>query len=139
MYALVNDVVAYPQFVQHCIATEVLEASETAMCASLSLQRTGVSLLLKTENTLIAPSDTQAGSIVMHLVEGPFTDFEGRWQFTPLRAGACKVSLHITFSMNNAVTSRVAGSLFESIGNSLVDAFCRRAEHIYGRPGAVLS
>lgn len=126
MYDLVNDVAAYPQFVDNCAAAEVLEQSESHMLARLSLEKAGVKLSFITRNALTPPEQ-----IELQLQEGPFARFNGRWQFTPLREGACKVSLHIEFEMNSAITSRLASGVLESVSHSLVDAFCARADQIY--------
>lgn len=127
MYNLVNDVAAYPQFVDHCAATNVIESSDTHMLATLSLEKAGVALSFTTHNTLTQPTQIQ-----LQLKDGPFSNFTGRWQFTPLREGACKVSLYIEFTMNNAVTSKLASGVLESVSHSLVDAFCKRADKLYG-------
>jgi ribosome-associated toxin RatA of RatAB toxin-antitoxin module len=55
----------------------------------------------------------------------------GLWQFTPLREGACKASLYLEFQMQNALASKLAGDLLESMANTLVDAFSRRADQLY--------
>ena len=55
MYALVNDVAAYPEFVDNCVAAEVLESSTSHMVASLSLKKAGVSLSFTTRNKLTPP------------------------------------------------------------------------------------
>ncbi len=128
MYDLVNDVAAYPQFVDHCMASEVLEHSDTHMLATLSLEKAGVALSFTTRNQLTRPSQ-----IVLQLEQGPFANFTGRWQFTPLREGACKVSLFIEFQISSALSSRVASSILESVSHSLVDAFCVRADALYGK------
>lgn len=127
MFDLVNDVAAYPTFVEHCVATRLIERSDTYMVAKLVLEKAGVELAFTTRNTLTHPSQ-----IVLQLEEGPFANFTGRWQFTPLREGACKVSLYIDFVMSNAITSRLASGVLESVSHSLVEAFCLRADQVYG-------
>lgn len=135
MFDLVNDVAAYPEFVDHCVASAVNDSSATHMRASLSLEKAGVALTFSTENRLERfDDDEQVCVIDMTLADGPFSSLSGRWQFTPLRADACKVSLYLEFVVNNAIASRLAANLFETMGNTLVDAFCRRADELYG-PG----
>lgn len=127
MFDLVNNVVAYPQFVAHCVSAEVIEQSDTMMTAKLSLAKAGIEMAFTTRNTLVRPQ-----SITLLLLDGPFASFNGSWRFTHLREGACKVSLYIEFATDNAVTSKIASGLFESISHSLVDAFCSRAKSVYG-------
>ena len=127
MYALVNDVAAYPEFVDNCVAAEVLEFSASHIVASLSLKKAGVSLSFTTRNQLTPPSQ-----ITLALEQGPLSQLSGSWQFTELREGACKVSLQLEFVVKNSVTSRLASAVLESVSHSLVDAFCQRADQLYG-------
>ena len=126
IYDLINDVMAYPQFVDYCVASEVLAQSEAEMLASISLQRAGISLSFTTRNRLNYPTE-----IEMVLEDGPFSEFSGRWTLLPLREGACKVSLELDFVMENAIAGKLAGGLLESVSHALVDAFCRRADTVY--------
>ena len=127
MYDLVNDVAAYPQVVDHVVGAEIIDLSPEMMTAKLSFAKSGVEMSFTTQNNLERPV-----SIALNLVDGPFTAFTGRWQFTHLREGACKVSLYIEFVTDSALTSKLASGLFESISHSLVDAFYERAKLIYG-------
>ena len=127
MYYLVNDVAAYPEFVDHCEAAEVLESSDSHMVASLTLKKAGVSLSFTTRNELTPPSQ-----ITLALEEGPLSKLTGSWQFIELREEACKVSLQLEFVLKNSVTSRLASAVLESVSHSLVDAFCQRADKLYG-------
>ena len=69
--------------------------------------------------------------IYMVLEEGPFSMFEGNWTFAELRDDACKVELDLQFEFTSPLMSMILSPLFEDIGNTLVDAFSRRAESIY--------
>jgi ribosome-associated toxin RatA of RatAB toxin-antitoxin module len=71
-------------------------------------------------------------AIDMELVDGPFSHLSGGWQFRGLDQLGCKVSLEVEFEVKNRATNQLLGRYFEQICNSLVDAFVRRAEHIYG-------
>jgi len=69
--------------------------------------------------------------MVMHFVEGPFSVFEGRWQFDELSDSACKVTLHLEFQFSNPILAMTLGSKFERNANRQVDALCERAEQVY--------
>ena len=132
MYSLVNDVAGYPAFVPFCPATSVLEASATSLTASIEVERAGIRVSLTTRNTLV-PGE----SIHMVLIDGPLKSFDGRWQFIAIHdaKGAlkgCRVELGIDFEFRSAALGLVAGPVFESSWNALVDAFVRRAHEIYG-------
>jgi ribosome-associated toxin RatA of RatAB toxin-antitoxin module len=72
--------------------------------------------------------------IEIRLLEGPFLRLEGFWHFQALRSDASKVSLNLEFEFANSLMSLAIGPVFQQITNSLVDAFCRRATELYGRP-----
>ena len=68
----------------------------------------------------------------MNLEEGPFTKLHGVWVFKPLGEKACKISLDMTFDYAGAIVKATLGPLFNQAANTLVDAFCQRAKHLYG-------
>jgi ribosome-associated toxin RatA of RatAB toxin-antitoxin module len=76
----------------------------------------------------------QPGKMIeMRLLEGPFKRLEGYWRFDTLREGACKVSLDMDFEFSSRMLGMVVGPVFTQVANTLVDAFCRRAEEVYGK------
>jgi ribosome-associated toxin RatA of RatAB toxin-antitoxin module len=75
-------------------------------------------------------------AIDMELVEGPFSYLNGGWDFKPLDHIGCKVSLEVEFEVKSRATNRLLSRSFEEICNSLVDAFVRRANDVYGVSGA---
>ena len=70
--------------------------------------------------------------IELELIEGPFDVFSGSWGFQALGDMACKVNLHLEFSLKNNLLSAAAGRLFDTVTANLVDAVSRRAKHLYG-------
>ncbi|MHA6495356.1 type II toxin-antitoxin system RatA family toxin [Pseudomonas borbori] len=127
LFELVNDVASYPEFLPWCSASEVLEASATHMRASLEVAKAGFSQRFVTSNTLVPGQ-----SIELNLEEGPFTQLHGQWQFKPLTDKACKISLDLTFDYAGPLVRATLGPLFNQAANTLVDAFCQRAKHLYG-------
>lgn len=128
MYALVNDVERYPEFLPWCRASKILEQSPTEMRASLDLARGGFHKTFTTRNSL------EAGrAITITLEHGPFRHLEGRWRFTDLDADGSKVTLDMEFEFSSKMLDLMAGPVFHEICNSLVDAFIRRAAALHGR------
>jgi ribosome-associated toxin RatA of RatAB toxin-antitoxin module len=71
----------------------------------------------------------------MHLVEGPFSRLDGDWKFTPLGGQgqrACKVELALCYGFDNTALAALVGPVFDKIAGSMVDAFVKRAEAVYG-------
>ncbi len=128
MYTLVNDVTAYPLYMDGCVHTEVHEQSTEAMLATLYLEKRGIKLQFTTRNQLDAPK-----SVVMALDDGPFDRFEGRWFFQRLDTSACKVILDIQFDLSSRLAGMATAQLFDGVSNNMVDALVKRAKEVYGR------
>ncbi len=127
LFQLVNDVEAYPDFMDGCVGATVLSCDDDVMEARLELARGGIRQSFATRNVLNPPSE-----IVLQLIDGPFERFAGRWDFLALDDAACKLSLNLEFSVNSKVLGAAAARLFEGVTNNLVDAVCRRARQLYG-------
>lgn len=128
LFALVNDVAAYPQYMEGCVGAEVLAADAASMTARLDLARGRIRQSFTTCNRLQPPA-----RIIMELVDGPFESFEGSWEFHPLGDSACKVTLDLRFTMTSRIAGMAAGKLFQSVANHLVDALGARARQLYGQ------
>ncbi len=127
MYALVEDFLAYPDFLPWCTGATLHFRDEDTIEASLSLQRSGIRKSFRTRNTL-QPGDAMG----ITLVGGPFRHLAGCWRFEQLGADGSKVSLELDFEFENRVTDTLFGRYFESTCNSLIDSFTKRAHEIYG-------
>lgn len=127
MFDLVNDVAAYPRYLDGCVGAEVLSESTSSMLATLFLQKRGIKMQFTTENILDSPK-----SIEMVLKDGPFRHFSGRWFFQHLSDDACKVILDIDFQLSNRIVSSAAKNLFDSVSHSMVDMIVKRARSLYG-------
>ena len=71
----------------------------------------------------------------MQLVNGPFSRLDGQWRFVPIGDGtqrACRVELELHYGFDNATLGRLVGPVFDRIAGSLVDAFVKRANQVYG-------
>ena len=128
MYEVVNDVASYPQFLAGCESSEVHEASESHMLATLVLVKAGLRYQFTTRNQLVAGQ-----SISMQLQQGPFQQLEGEWRFQSLTPQACKVALTLSFVLDSQFKAAAAEHVFGQLANAMVDAFCEQAVKKYGR------
>ena len=126
MFALVNDIDAYAEFLPWCGGSKVLEAGETEIVATLMIVFKGIRKTFTTRNRLYPHRQ-----ITLTLVDGPFSDLSGAWRFTELRAGASKIELNLEFGFANKLTEKIVGPVFHVIADSMVDSFCQRADQIY--------
>lgn len=126
MYALVNDVEAYPSFLPWCERAELLLSEPARMRARLTVNKGRFRYAFTTENRLVADR-----SIDLGLVEGPFRRFRGTWHFDAADGG-CLIRFHIEFEFANRLLGVAMGAAFKPIADSLVDAFKRRAYEVHG-------
>jgi coenzyme Q-binding protein COQ10 len=127
MFALVNDIKSYPDFLPWCTETHLIESKVNALTASVSISFGKIKQNFTTANTM--EPDT---SINMELVKGPFKKLHGYWQFDDDENGGCLVSLDMQFEFKNKLMKHTLGPAFKKITNSLVEAFVERAHVVYG-------
>lgn len=128
MFALVNDVASYPEFLPWCSGSEVLSESADELTARIDFSVGGVSKSFTTHN-----NNTPFSGIVISLVEGPFSSLEGNWRFDPLGDAGCRIALSMQYGFSSKMVAMVVGPVFGKIANSLVDAFMHRAVEVYGK------
>lgn len=130
MFRLVTDVAQYPRFLPWCDRAIVLEQDEHGMRAEIGLSFGGIRQSFTTRNDHVP-----GRRVSMRLVDGPFSNLDGQWTFNPVGdAGqrACKVELDLNYGFKNAALAAVVGPVFDRIAGTLVDAFVKRAEQVYG-------
>lgn len=128
MFALVDDIKRYPEFLPWCRSTREWERSEDEVRASIELAKGAMHKTFTTHNRL-----QKNKMIEMRLVEGPFHHLEGFWRFEELGERACKVTLDMEYEFSSTLLKMTVGPVFNQITNTLMDAFCRRAVEIYGK------
>lgn len=126
MFRLVNDIARYPEFLPWCAGAEIHQQSEAEITASLDIAKGGVRHRLTTQNQLLVPE-----AIEMKLVDGPLRNLSGRWHFRALNEEACKVILTLEFEFASSLSRMTFGPVFNQAANTMVDAFCRRADQVY--------
>lgn len=130
MYALVTNVTSYPAFLPWCDRASIVEEHEGGMTAKVGISLAGLHQSFTTRNT-----HEQDRKVSLQLVEGPFSKLSGQWDFTPVGDAserACKVELTLRYDFASVALAAVVGPVFDKIAGSLVDAFVKRAGHVYG-------
>ena len=130
LFSLVIGVEQYPQFLPWCDKAHVLEQDSTSMLAEVGIAFSGIRQSFVTRNTHEAGRRVQ-----MHLVRGPFSKLEGDWHFSPVGDGtqrACRVELQLRYGFDNAALAALVGPVFDRIASTMVEAFVKRAEQVYG-------
>ena len=128
MFALVEDIERYPQFLPWVSAAQLVERKPGEVVGRLEMHRAGMREIVTTRNVLTPPRE-----IALTLVTGPFKTLEGRWTFEPIGTDrGTRVDLTIRFEFLNPMLTLLLSRSFEKSCNDLVDAFVARARAIYG-------
>ena len=130
MYALVTDVAQYPKFLPWCDRARVLSEDAAGMSAEIGIAFSGLHQTFTTRN-----DHTPGRKVAMRLLKGPFSKLDGEWSFVPMQdpaLRACRVELTLHYGFDNALLGRLVGPVFDKIAGSLVDAFVKRAQQVYG-------
>ena len=128
MFALVNNVALYKEFLPWCGDSEELSRNEDEVKASVMISHSGLNKTFTTLNRL-----QKNKMIEIKLVDGPFKHLYGFWRFDSLSEDACKISLDLEYEFSNMMLAIAIGPVFNHIANSMVDSFCQRAEAVYGK------
>ncbi len=126
MFALVDAVEKYPEFLPWCGGTELIFRDALLTRATIRINYHGIRQSFSTENAKREPHLIQ-----IKLIEGPFRTLEGSWRFTDL-GGGCKIELSLRYEFASRMLDKLLGPVFGYIANNLVDAFVKRAHSIYG-------
>jgi ribosome-associated toxin RatA of RatAB toxin-antitoxin module len=135
MYALVTTVHDYPRFLPWCERADVLDEGPNGATARLHLHYLGLRQAFTTRNT-----HEPDASVVLKLVDGPFSVLDGTWLFKALGeepaagepARACRIEFEMRYAFSSRALEAVVSPVFDRIANTFVDAFVQRAEQVYG-------
>ena len=132
MFKLVADVESYPKFLPLCEALK-LKRRETRGGKEVLIATMAVGYKLIRESfTTEVILDSEARSIVVHYLDGPFSYLENRWSFRPLTSKACEIDFYIAYSFRSRLLERLMGGLFDKAVRRYTTAFEERADAIYG-------
>ena len=127
MYALVEDVNAYPEFLPWCGGAEILNKEGNLTRAAITIDFRGIKQRFSTQNRADPPK-----VIEMTLIDGPFRELDGNWQFKPLGEQACKIEFRLHYEFSSKLLGKIFGPVFHYIASTFVDAFVKRARQLYG-------
>jgi ribosome-associated toxin RatA of RatAB toxin-antitoxin module len=127
MYALVDGVETYPEFLPWCSASQVHNRGAGSTEATVEMNFKGVKQRFTTVNT-----NHPHTRIDLKLKDGPFKSLVGHWHFKKLGELGCKVSLDLTYEFAAGPVQVLIGAAFDKVALTLLDAFVSRADLIYG-------
>jgi ribosome-associated toxin RatA of RatAB toxin-antitoxin module len=126
MFALVNDVARYPEFLPWCTGARVEDVSAGERVATLKIARGVLQTEFTTRNTL-----QQDARIHMQLMHGPFRDLTGEWRFDAIGERGSRVHFRVEFEFKNRLSATAFNAVFEAMCGTIIDAFVVRARAVY--------
>ena len=127
MYRLVKDVERYPEFLPWCGGAQIKETFDDGVVASVDINKGSLHKSFTTRNHF-----TEDREITLQLVDGPFSDLNGAWNFEAIGDMGCRVSLFLEFDFSSTLASVTIGPVFNLIADRLLDAFVEEANRLYG-------
>ena len=112
MYALVDNIEAYAEFLPWCTAASLVSRTDSELVASLTIGYGAMNSVFTTRNEL-----QPCSSMNMELLNGPFTSLDGRWEFETFGAGegesveGCEVRLRVAFEFASIMQDMLFGRL----------------------------
>jgi ribosome-associated toxin RatA of RatAB toxin-antitoxin module len=130
VYAVVDDVANYHQFLPNCAGSGVSSRSAVddsigdaasgsqRVLGYMDLAFLGMRYRLDSDNV-----HTPHSRIELRLLKGPFKNLAGQWDIKPLGDLGCKVSYAMQWEYANPLLAITVGQRFEAIAKQLLDAF----------------
>lgn len=126
MFALVDEIEKYADFLPWCSNANVLSRDEDEVKATIEVAAAGFAKSFTTSNR-----NQKNKMIEIRLIDGPFNHLEGFWLFEDLADEGSTVTLDLEFEMAGGMLAFAFDPIFHQVANSLVDAFVERANDVY--------
>ena len=135
LFALVGDVMAYPDFVPWITSmrtwnARALEGGVETVDAEAGV---GFSFLRERFSTRVR-RDPTARQIDVTLLSGPFRRLANRWQFFEVGEGRTRVEFDIDFQFKSRLLEGLLAANFARAVDRLMACFEARAQALYGTP-----
>lgn len=125
MFALVDGVETYPEFLPWCSSVEVFARTATQTHARIDIDFHGVRIHVATRNSNEPPE-----WIRLELADGPFEHLRGHWHIRALGGDGCAIELVMDYAFSSRALESVMGAVFGFIVESLVERFVERADDL---------
>ena len=128
MFDLVADVGRYPEFLPWCMGARIRSQTDELLVADLIIGFKG----LRENFTSHVALDRKAMTINVTYQGGPFKYLNNNWKFEEIEVGQCTLDFYVDFEFKSRILQRVIEMLFGEAVRRMVDAFEKRAAHLYG-------
>ncbi|MGZ6018556.1 MAG: type II toxin-antitoxin system RatA family toxin [Phenylobacterium sp.] len=134
LFALVGDVMAYPDFVPWITSMRTWNARALAEGVETVDAEAGVGFsFLKERFSTRVRRDAGARQIDVSLLSGPFKRLANRWQFFEAGEGQTRVEFDIDFQFKSRLLEALLSANFAHAVDRLMSCFEDRAKALYGQ------
>ncbi len=128
IFALVEDIPAYPQFLPWCGRSRVIEDRGDEALAEITISHGAFGKSFTTRNRYQRPKLAE-----LRLINGPFRFLEGLWQLEAVTGGT-RVTLDLRFEFSSRLIGAFLDPIFKQAAETMVQSFASRARAVYGPP-----
>jgi coenzyme Q-binding protein COQ10 len=137
MFDLVADVERYPEFVPLCKSLRIRQRTPKADGTEIVVCEMTVAFkLVQQAFTTRVTLDRPNLKIYVEYLQGPFSNLENRWSFEAKPDNGCDVGFFLSYEFKSRMLAMLMGTMFDTAFQRFAAAFEKRADAIYGRPGA---
>ena len=137
LFALVGDVMAYPEFVPWITGMRTWNARTLAEGVETLDAEAGIGFsFLKERFSSRVRRDAPARRIDVTLLSGPFKRLANRWEFFAAEGGGTRVEFDIDFQFKSRLLEALLAANFAHAVDRLMSCFEGRARALYGLDAA---
>jgi coenzyme Q-binding protein COQ10 len=133
LFKLVLDVESYPGFVPHCRQVKLLSRTENSADTIIVSRMTVGLSALQVSYANRTNGDFAARTIKVEAIDGPLRQLRAVWRFHPEKDDRTRIDFSADFEFSSVILAAVASRVFSSMFGAIVNAFERRADHVFGR------
>jgi ribosome-associated toxin RatA of RatAB toxin-antitoxin module len=122
IFNLINNIEEYPKFLPWCKKTEVTKESENSQIGKIFISKSFINWSFSTKNIIVRNK-----SISLSLIDGPFDNLDGSWNFKKIDDNNTHVSLEINYKFKNSLIELSIEPIFTTIMNSILKSFVDQA------------
>ena len=126
MFQLVAEIEKYPEFILWCKFVSYHVDFNDDITAKIKAEVKGIPFNFSTKN-----KNTPFSSIVISLLEGPFSELSGKWTFSEIAENRCEVGFFIKWRFSSFILEKSSGLIFDQVADKIFEAFIERAYEKY--------
>jgi ribosome-associated toxin RatA of RatAB toxin-antitoxin module len=128
MFKLVSNIENYPKALPWCSKSKIKEQSGNEVIGAIYIEYLKIKTYFVTKNI-----NTPFSKIEIQLVEGPFHNLYGYWNFIPLGETGCKIEFSLKYKFANVLLEKVIGPVFNYISKNIIDCFIKEARESHNK------